>query len=192
MLRRTALSGPKMCSRAASPALVSKNSSHCSGVSQPAGVRDGIWTRTRATPTLVSKTLVYGVSKRRPLSVTRFDWSRPTGHRRRGRQTTQRCRSPDRCSWRATSRTVPAFAWAVPSGTSVRPRPFCRSGACTLADVADKSYGRTAAGREIAEVMIEEFAAEAGAGYDVNGLIARRAAGGRRQLASGPNPNPGD
>ena len=30
---------------------------------------------------VVSKTLVYGVSKRRPLSVTRFDWSRPAGQR---------------------------------------------------------------------------------------------------------------
>ena len=68
----------------------------------------------------------------------------------------------------------------------------CRSRPCTLAEVAGKSYGRTASGREITQAMIEEFAAEAGAGYDVDGLIARRAAGRRPTLASGPNPNADD
>ena len=43
--------------------------------------------------------------------------------------------------------------------------------------MAEKTYGRTASGREITEALIEEFVAEAEAGYDVDELIARRQLG---------------
>jgi hypothetical protein len=50
--------------------------------------------------------------------------------------------------------------------------------------VAEKSYGRTASGREITDTLIEEFAEEALAGYDVEDLLRRRAVRERPTLGS--------
>jgi len=52
--------------------------------------------------------------------------------------------------------------------------------------MTERSYGRTKSGKEITEADIEQYAAEAEAGYDVGELIARRGKRGRPALGSGP------
>jgi hypothetical protein len=54
--------------------------------------------------------------------------------------------------------------------------------------VAEKSYSRTASGREITDALIDELVAEAEAGYDVEALIARR--GTRQAPPLGTRRNP--
>lgn len=49
-----------------------------------------------------------------------------------------------------------------------------------------KVYGHTRSGRPITESDVEELAAEAEAGYDVEQLIARRGKRGRPALGSAP------
>ena len=83
MLRRTALSGTEMRSRAARPALVSKTRLIAPVSHNRLVFRDGIWTRTRATPILVSNTLVCG-AQRCPLSVTDLRSGLPHGRVPRG------------------------------------------------------------------------------------------------------------
>jgi hypothetical protein len=68
----------------------------------------------------------------------------------------------------------------VPFVRVVRDSPSRR----TLTFVAEKSYGRTASGREITDTLIEEFAEEALAGYDVEDLLRRRAVRERPTLGS--------
>jgi len=47
-----------------------------------------------------------------------------------------------------------------------------------------KSYGRTKSGAPIDEELVEKLAAEAEAGYDVEGILRRRV--GRPTIGSGP------
>lgn len=47
-------------------------------------------------------------------------------------------------------------------------------------------YGHTRSGRPITDSDVEALADEAEAGYDVDGLIARRSKRGRPALGSGP------
>jgi len=52
--------------------------------------------------------------------------------------------------------------------------------------MTERTYGRTKRGKVITDADIEQYAAEAGAGYDVDELIARRGKRGRPTLGSGP------
>lgn len=52
--------------------------------------------------------------------------------------------------------------------------------------MTERSYGRTKSGKLITDAEIEQYAAEAEAGYDVDELIARRGKRGRPTLGSGP------
>ena len=109
--------------RQSGPSPAGKRGPACSGpclttclVSEPARrSRRVVDTRTSAVVTVLS-TLICEEPRRRPLSVTGFGSSRPLVSGRRGGRTTHGPDLPDRCSWRATSGTVPAFARAAPRG----------------------------------------------------------------------------
>lgn len=49
------------------------------------------------------------------------------------------------------------------------------------------TYGHTASGRPIDDELIEQLTDAAGAGYDVDEIIARRGTRGRPRLGSGPS-----
>ncbi len=52
--------------------------------------------------------------------------------------------------------------------------------------MTERTYGRTKSGKLMTDGEIEQYAAEAEAGYDVDELIARRGKRGRPTLGSGP------
>jgi hypothetical protein len=52
--------------------------------------------------------------------------------------------------------------------------------------MTERTYGRTKSGKVITDADIEQHAAEAEVGYDVDELIARRGKRGRPTLGSGP------
>ncbi len=52
--------------------------------------------------------------------------------------------------------------------------------------MTERTYGRTKSGKLITDAEIEQYAAEAEVGYDVDELIARRGKRGRPTLGSGP------
>jgi hypothetical protein len=50
-----------------------------------------------------------------------------------------------------------------------------------------RTYGHTATGQPIDDALIDQLATEAEAGYDVDGIIARRGKRGRPALGSAPS-----
>ena len=53
--------------------------------------------------------------------------------------------------------------------------------------MTDRTYGRTRSGRPIDDELVEQFAAEAEAGFDVDEIVSRRGKRGRPRLGAAPS-----